>query len=306
MTKANKKKTQKLSSVKRKRLIFYSLMIALPLLQFLIFYVFVNFNSIILSFKEYDLFTETYSFAGFKNYQRFFIELTSVQKITESLKNSLLLYVIGFLTGSIPTIVFSFYIYKKKIGATFFRLMLFAPQIISSLALVLMFMYFSERAIPALVLTLFKQTITINIDFGLVMFYSIMSSFGTTILLYVSSMSSIPESLVEVGKLEGISPIKELIYITIPMIYPIFITFVITGISSIFLSQMSLFDFFGLDAANKDYTFGYYLYRTIKHHDTTIADYPYLSAIGVVLTFVTLPVVLLVKKLMEKYGPSAD
>ena len=36
-------------------MIFYSLLISIPVLHFLIFYIYVNFNSIILSLKEYEL-----------------------------------------------------------------------------------------------------------------------------------------------------------------------------------------------------------------------------------------------------------
>ena len=35
-------------------LIFYSALIALPILQILIFYFYVNFNSVMLAFKEFD------------------------------------------------------------------------------------------------------------------------------------------------------------------------------------------------------------------------------------------------------------
>ena len=50
----------------RKRLLFYSLMIALPLAQVAIFYFGVNINSILLAFKEYD--GGTYHWVGFENF----------------------------------------------------------------------------------------------------------------------------------------------------------------------------------------------------------------------------------------------
>ena len=49
-----KKKTDAKAG-RRKEAIFYYSLLALPILQFLIFYIAVNFNSILLSFKEYRI-----------------------------------------------------------------------------------------------------------------------------------------------------------------------------------------------------------------------------------------------------------
>ena len=52
-----------------KQTIFYWSILALPLLQFGIFYVGVNFNSILLSFRDYSVTTAGgYSWVGFDNY----------------------------------------------------------------------------------------------------------------------------------------------------------------------------------------------------------------------------------------------
>ena len=48
---------------------FYYLMLALPLAQVLVFYVYVNINSIILSMQDYDIYTNTFSFAGLKHFK---------------------------------------------------------------------------------------------------------------------------------------------------------------------------------------------------------------------------------------------
>ena len=45
---------KKMSSIKKSGRLFYITMIALPLVQFLIFYVIVNFNSILMAFQNYD------------------------------------------------------------------------------------------------------------------------------------------------------------------------------------------------------------------------------------------------------------
>ena len=54
ITNKNKKEST-LQSKKQKDLRFYCLMMAIPILQFCIMWIGVNFNSIILSLKEYDI-----------------------------------------------------------------------------------------------------------------------------------------------------------------------------------------------------------------------------------------------------------
>ena len=55
-----------------KKLLFCLCVIALPVLQFMLCYVYVNFNSFILAFTKYDKITDTTSFAGFDNFELVF------------------------------------------------------------------------------------------------------------------------------------------------------------------------------------------------------------------------------------------
>ena len=64
----NTKKKKKLLNRKKKQLIFYICIVALPILQFCVFYIGVNFNSILLAFKTFDADTNKYVFDGFNNF----------------------------------------------------------------------------------------------------------------------------------------------------------------------------------------------------------------------------------------------
>ena len=52
--------------------IFLATIIGVPLLNFIIFYVFVNFNSIIMAFQEYNLDTSKFEWAGMTNFKNLF------------------------------------------------------------------------------------------------------------------------------------------------------------------------------------------------------------------------------------------
>ncbi|MBR4942973.1 MAG: hypothetical protein IKZ28_02995, partial [Clostridia bacterium] len=93
---------------------FYFAVVGFPILQFCIFYIGVNFNSILLAFKNYDTLTGTYSFAGFEHFKAFFTGLFENSVLVFAVKNSLIAYVVGLIVGLPLTLFFSWYIYRKS------------------------------------------------------------------------------------------------------------------------------------------------------------------------------------------------
>ena len=60
---------------------------------------------------------------------------------------------------------------------------------------------------------------------------------------------------------------------------------------------------YGATAPNDVSTYGYYFY-TQTQGAQSIAEYPLLSAMGLLMSVVAIPLTLLVKWLLEKFGPS--
>lgn len=301
-----KKKERTLNAKKYGDLIFYCLMAALPLLQFCIFYVGVNINSILLAFKDYEYGTGVYQWVGFQHLGKVFKDFVTDGVLIKSITNSLLVYVFNFIFGVGLALLFSFYIYKRYLCHNLFKVLLFMPSILSAIVMVVLFSYFVERAIPEVWYKLFGKEIegllgNGKLTMGTIIFYNIWVGFGTSILMYVGAMNGISESIVESATLEGVSPLQEFYHITLPLIYPSITTFVVVGVATIFTNQLNLFAFYGQDAEFRLYTLGYYLFMNTQK--ASIAEYPYLSAMGIALTLVALPLTLLVKYLMEKFGP---
>ena len=300
------------ASRKTKRLLFYILFAALPLAQAAVFYFYVNFRSFTLAFDSYDSITGTYSFVGFGNFVDALTDLTTMEYLQSSIGNSLVLFVVSLVFGSFPAIMFSYYIYKKRVMSGFFKIILYLPHIISTIVFALMFKYFMEDAVPDVIelITgrkvqgfLFDVSNMTRIKVCMMVF-TIWIGFGTSVLMYSGTMSSISESVIESGKLEGITPMRELFYIVIPLIWPTFVTFMLTSITGIFTNQMHLYTIFGESAEYQLYTFGYFLYRsTLK---AQLSDYPYLSAMGLLMTIVVVPLTLVVRYLLNKFGPRTD
>lgn len=300
------KKRSKGQIGKRGKMLFYVIMMALPVIQFSIFWIAVNINSILLAFRIWDGSVNDYVWNGFNNFANILVLFEEAPFMMASVKNSLIVYAFGLFLGTPFALIFSFYLSKKKALSGLFKTILFLPHILSALIMVLLYKYMVDRAIPA-----FYTLITGNSIKGLiantetrfvaVLFYNIWTGFGTSTMMYLGAMSGISESVVEAAELDGITPPKELWHITIPLIWPTFTTFVVIGFVGLFTGQMNLFNFYGEDAPYNMYTFGYYLYIATKQ--ATFKEYPDLAALGLCFTAIAAPCTLLLRKLLEKFGP---
>ena len=292
-------------------LIFYICMVALPMLQVCVFFIAVNINSVFLAFKEFTV-DGTFRYVGLANFKEFFEMAFGSQStaIRMMFKNSGLLYLTGLLVGIPLNLLFSFLIYKKVPGSSFFNVILFLPQILSSIVMSIMYRYFVEKAIPS-VASMFGINsipsffVDIPTAFPTVIFYNVWAGFGAQIIVYVSTMSRIPDELVEEGRLEGMTLWQEFVNLTFPMIYSTMTTYLIVSTAGFFTNQASLYNFFGTSAPSYVQTFGYYLFVTVLKSSSYDA-YPLAASMGLVFTFVSIPVVLLLKRAVERFDPEVE
>lgn len=294
-----------LGSKKKGRLIFYICGVAWPVIQFIVFYVCVNFNSILLSFMNFDI-QSGYSLAGIDNFKRVFSEIATQPFLKTAFKNTFLIFGIS-IVSMFATLIMSYYLYKKHLFSGIFKVMLFLPSIIPGIALVICYKYFVEVGVPKIweeVFNISIQGMLSNPDTKLItiLFFNVWFGVGSTFLLYSGAMSGISDSIIEAATLDGVTAMQEFGYIVFPMIFPTFATFFITSFATLFTNQMSVFSFYGAQADYSIYTIGYYLYKSVQ--TATMDQYPYLSAFGLVLTVIIIPICLLTKKALDKFGPN--
>ncbi|MBE5733531.1 MAG: sugar ABC transporter permease [Clostridiales bacterium] len=311
-------KPKKVLNEKTKRIIFYILMISPFLAQAAIFYIYVNFSNVMLAFSKYTYVPGVGSvgkFSWFENFEEVLTILFS-QKNVHMFSVSFLMYAIIAFVATPVSIIFSFYVYKKFPLSEFFRIILFFPQIISTVVMTMTFRYLVNDVYTFLsgakgLLDKMNET---SIILPTLIFYNLWMGFGANILLASGAMSGINESIVESCHLDGCNTVQEFIYITLPSIYPTIVTFVVIDLAAVFSNQMNLYTFFQIDAPQDIWSVGYYIYlQTAKSQG--LAEYggsngyllyPQISAIGVMITLVVLPVTLTVRRLLEKFGPSVN
>lgn len=285
--------------------IFIILMLAYPIFHFLFFWIFININSIILTFQKFTILpSEKYpiagwNWAGFDNYKIIFTDFIYDVKFRQTIFNSLS-YAVFNIGIMIPfALIASFFLFKRVPANSFFRVMFFLPSIIPIVALALSFNSVVDpmrglivsisqlfgMEVPLVFATKLSSQITIYV-------FMLWSGVGFNIILLSSAMAKIPMDILESGKLDGIRGMKELIKIFIPLIWPTLTTLVIFGLMSVFnvaLQPMLL-------SGNLNNTIGLIIFSISLGG----SNLEYASTLGLICTLFAAPVILLIKFLMEK------
>ena len=226
-----------------------------------------------------------------------------------SIKNSAILLVINVIIATPIHIVVAYSIFRNIPGAKFYKIMLFLPSMISCMIFVIAYRTLVQEGLPIIMDDLGLNLIDVHNEssFWTVALFGFWLEFSAGLVVYLSSMSSIPIDVIEYGKLENLSSLQELWYVVVPLIFSTITTYLVVGVTKFFTYQGYFFSFFGaqLDATPFD-TLGYIFFARIIGGDAGIKNYPYASAAGLLFTLVIGPLTLLTKYLLEKFGPSED
>ena len=306
---ASTKQVSGMKSKRRKDMIFYCCMMALPLFQFAVMWISVNINSILLSFKEYDVnMGYTWTLNNFAEVVRMFL---SDELLQTSIGNSAKFYLITTVISLPTSLAISFYFYKKWFLSRALKIMLFIPSVISAVVTVTCFYYLADRGWPMLVELLTGEVGTmgllVNSETRLptLLFYNIFYSLAGSFLFYSSAMSGIDNSIAEAAQIDGANMLQEFFNITLPMIYPTLTTFVVAGLAGSLIGEYGMYAFSKTSGGSAVPTMGYYFTYGIMA-DTTGARYPHYAALGLVLSALTCIIVFSARAIMNRFDPFRD
>ncbi len=311
-------KTGKRIIIENKRKALFSLiMLAIPILHFLVFYLYINLSSFSLAFKKYEIVEGTglvSSFAKFDNFKDAFNLLFSASGWGK-IKNSLIFESVNLFLVTPLTLIFAFYIYKKAFMGKFFKVMLFMPYILSEIIVATLYKYMTNNIIPYIVQSWFGVEIPqlladAKTQMATAIIFNIIMWFGINSLIYSSAMEDVNISMSEAAQLDGANVAQEFIYVTVPTIFPTIVTLFIVALAAVFTDQFRMLSLFYYLPGGLD-NMGFYLYMQASRADVIpngAADLTYgaLSAMGLLLSFIVIPVTLVTRHLLNKYGPRAD
>lgn len=285
--------------IRLRRRLFIIGMLSIAVANFLVFWLYVNFNSILMAFQSQ---TKDGPVWTLDNFTRFFREVRiSDFQLGLAIKNSVLLYVSGTFFTLPLSLLFAYYLYKKVALSGFFRVIFFLPSIISSAVLVTLFKYLVMPSGPLneLLSIILRKNVAIEwvvdekYSMFTILFYCIWTGFGSNIVLLTGAIYRIPEDVMEYGKLDGIGMTKELFNVIIPLIWPTLSTLIICNTAGLFTATGPILLF--TEGQFRTMTLGYFIFDKVQ-----AGQYYYPAAIGLIFTFIGVPVTLLVKRLCDK------
>lgn len=203
-----------------RRNLFVFSCIALPILNFLVLYVYVNFSAIVMAF------TNASGVLSFDNFVAFWKELKDeASLLRDAIPNTMITFGIAFITFPFKVLV-SYFIYKKVPFAGFYRIIFFLPTIIFSVALNFIFIYmigpegFIAQAIQewsGLGPDLLADSRTANfVIWGQMLWLS----FPGDLIIWGGTFTRIPQDVLESAQIDGVTWWTEFTKIVVPMVWP--------------------------------------------------------------------------------------
>lgn len=283
-----------------KKLLFVWGMLLIPLLQFAVFFLYVNLDSVLLSFQVVDYDNGTVGW-GLDNYRRFFMEMVQLDQIRNAVEFSAMLGLNDALLVLISTIL-AFFLFKKIAGSKFFRVVFFLPSIISMVVYVMAFKYMFSDDYGIVNHILFDLHINPPMWFSdpiasrvLILMYCLWVGTGYNVLVIGGAMSNVSKEVLECSKLEGVSWWRELFQIIIPMIWPTLSVAFLGSVMVIFtlFLQVQLITGGGPNGATDTIAF------MINNLATDESKKYWASTLGVCFSIAATPIILVIRKLFD-------
>ena len=300
---------------RKSKYIFVYLMVSLAIVNFIVFYVVVNLNSILLAFQEFIGYDENYveqyvwSLGNFKSMFKEFALPNSTVGI--AVRNTLKYFATNIFL-MIPVSYFVSYLLFKQIrGYGVFRVVFFLPSIISAVVYVTVFKNIISTFGPLYMLLdkvfgyqmppLLGDSRTAT---PTIIIYTIWTGLGINMILYQGAMKRIPTEVLEACQIDGGNKFHELFYIITPMVWPTVSMTIILAFTGLFNSSgpILLFSEAGTVAGGNDTTtIAFFIFQ--KTQTGAALEYP--AAIGIFFTAVSIPIIA-VRAIFKRLDPEVE
>ena len=301
------KKQKPFWTLKRTGYVFSAALLALPIIDFLVWYVFINASSFVAGFI--DSVDKSFTLNYFKEVFASFGDTASGDSLLVCLKNTMIYFWSSFVTIPI-SILLTYFLYKRIWGHNAFRFIFFLPSIIAGLVWVTAWKELTsmhgllgqlmEKLGKPLVTSIYKDAQ--KTTWSLV-FYGWWLGLAGGMLYYFSAMSRIPTSLLEAAKLDGCTPFGEFSKIVMPLIGPTVGTLMTLSFAGILGASGPILLFINDGLAGIS-TLSFRIYHIMLQNPQ--GDIGFLSALGFCMTCVSFPIALLARYITNRFFPSYE
>ncbi|PZG13884.1 carbohydrate ABC transporter permease [Nonomuraea aridisoli] len=195
------------------------------LVLFVLFMVVPTVNVFRMSFYTWSGFSPDMRFVGFDNFTRLFEDAQFVRAFQNTVA---LLVVVTVVTMGMGLFLAAIMTRQRLRGRNFYRFVLYVPNVLSVVVIAAIFSAIYDQqngllngTLRLLSLDGLQQVWLGNQEIVLwsVAIAMVWQSLGYYMVLYMSSMASIPEELYEASGLDGASPTRQFFSITLPLIW---------------------------------------------------------------------------------------
>lgn len=298
---------------KRNDTIFAWCMLALPILHFLIFWLYINSSTIFMTFFRYDPNTQSYHWFGINNFIESFKDmfLGGDPRTFNSMLNSLLIFPVNNFIILPLSFLVAYFLYKKVPMSNFFRVLFFMPSMISITVLALCYRSMFKTDYGPIYKLLDMMAGGNAPDYleeeasamFLAFMFSVWSGLGYNVVLLNGAISRIPEEILESAKLDGITTTREMFNIVLPLAWGTMSTLFILNSLSIFgwfLPPMLIISDTG-GVEGKTSTVALYVYQLVNAGKGEEA-----ATLGMLFSIIGIPFVFGVKWVMDKITPTIE
>ena len=295
------------NTYRRNQLMFVWGWLAIPIISWVVFYWYVNFSSFVGAFQ--DITTGEWSFQNFeKVWESIFYPPPALGRdsLAVAFGNTVKYFMVEIFVKYPIQLFVCYFLYKQIWGFKFFRYVFYFPAIISGVALINIYIAVIAPTGPlAELLKVFGVTMPELLGnpetaTGAVIGYVIWTCVCGHMLLLCGAMNRIPIEVLEAARLDGVKPLREFFNLILPLIWPTLSTLLILTCTG-FLSSSGPLLLFGLDS----YTMGtttvsYWIFQKVYMNGTlNDTNYNLVSAAGLMLTAVAVPIILAIRKLLD-------
>ncbi len=284
----------------------------LPVLNFLVFYVYINFNSFLMAFQR--TITEGSSVRVEWTFEQFgrVWESLGQKEMPLAILNTLKTFAITMVMYPIGILV-SYFLYKRIRGHFFFRILFYIPSIVSSIVFSYFYIRLTARTGPIAELiwnmtgTELPPELLADPQYAnlFVWINMIWLTFPGDLIIWSGTFSRIPDSVLEYAKLDGVGWVREIVQIILPMVWPTFSLFLILRLGGIFGASGNVFLLTqgAGDTTTLSYWFYWQVYSTTNPYSN---QFNYMSAWGFCITVIACTISFVSRRFLAKLVPDVE